>query len=361
MAVTIGQHLADLGRETAAIRFSGDRATLCTAIALAVVLSVTVAQWASLDDPWWAAISGMMASQATRPASIARVVLRIAGTVMGTALGSIAIGLFAYDHVALCLFMFAAATVGMIGLSVSPHGYAWMLGGLTANMIVIMAMNDPSRVPYIAVDRIVGVGVGCGVAVLVALALQPDGDGPAAAPAPGWTDLLGAQWPAVEHAVRCGLAVMLMPVIWNMFDLPSLSQMAITATAVMAVPVSTDNRSEMRSIVAGRGVLRILGCLLGGLLGLICLGIQLTSYPLWLLVLFGGVWICAHVQASKAAISYSGNQAAIVFIVMIVQGFGPPDSLAPGVERLAGILGGLSVLLLIGLVLWPSPRPAHPN
>jgi len=178
---------------------------------------------------------------------------------------------------------------------------------------------------------------------------------------PGWRDLLGAGWPAVQHAVRCGIAVVVVLLIWNFLDLPSLSQIAITVTAVMAVPVTAANdRLDMRGIVTGRAIQRLIGCLLGGVLGLLCLGMQLTSHALWLLVLFGGVWICVHVQASKAAISYAGNQAAIVFIVTIAQGFGPPTSILPGIDRFAGILGGLAVLLVLGLVLWPGPEAEDP-
>jgi len=92
--------------------------------------------------------------------------------------------------------------------------------------------------------------------------------------------------------------------------------------------------------------------------GLACLTLPVDNYPLWLAVLFAGVWICAHVGASQRSISYAGIQACMVFIVTLVQGRGPPHSMLPGVERFAGITGGLSILLLVSLVLWPSPRPA---
>jgi len=360
-AAAFGQHFVDIAHELAAARLTGERALVCTAAALSVALAVTLAQAASLDNPWWAGISGLVASQATRPASIARSILRIIGTAIGTGLGCVAIALFAYDHVALCLFLFAVSSIAMLGFSVSPHSYAWLLGGLNATIIVIMAMDDPSRTPFIAFDRLAEVALGCVAAVLVALALAPGGEPAAAAVPPGWRDLLGAGWPAVQHAVRCGIAVVVVLLIWNFLDLPSLSQIAITVTAVMAVPVTAANdRLDMRGIVTGRAIQRLIGCLLGGVLGLLCLGMQLTSHALWLLVLFGGVWICVHVQASKAAISYAGNQAAIVFIVTIAQGFGPPTSILPGIDRFAGILGGLAVLLVLGLVLWPGPEAEDP-
>jgi uncharacterized membrane protein YccC len=359
---TIGQHFADVAREIGEARFTGHRASYCTRTALSVVLAVTLAQWASLDDVWWAAISGFMASQATRPASFQRSIVRIGATAAGATIGFVAMGLVAYDHVALCFFLFVTGTIGVLGMSVSEHGYAWLLGGLTANMVVMMAMNDPAQTPFIALDRLAEVTLGCLAAAVMALMLAPPvKDAPAAVHAPGWTDLLGARWPAVEHGLRSGITIMLLPVIWNLFDLPSLSQMAITVVAVMAVPVALDDPRAAGRTVIGRAELRLLGCLCGGVFGLACLALPVDVYPLWLAVLFAGVWICAHVGTSERSISYAGIQACIVFIVTLVQGPGPPDSILPGVERFAGITGGLSVLLLIGLVLWPTPRAAEPS
>jgi uncharacterized membrane protein YccC len=363
MATAIGNALASFGEQFAAlgaelrdIRFSGPRARGCTAAASSVVLAVTLAQWAALDDVWWAGISGFMASQATRPASIERSLLRIAGTAAGAALGTVAMGFIANDHVALSLFLFVCGFVGVLAFSISHHGYAWMLGGLTANMIVMMAMNDPARTPYVAFDRLAEVSLGSLAAVLVATLLAPDGD-TAATPdlAPGWTDVLGRGWPAVQHAVRCGITLMLLPLIWNLFDLPSLSQMAITVTALMAVPITVDDPRATGRTVVGRSQLRVVGCLGGGLLGLLCLAMPLTLYPLWLAVVFAGVWVCAHIGASTRGMGYAGIQACMAFIVTLVQGNGPPDSMVPGVSRLAGITGGILVLLAISLVVWPSP------
>jgi uncharacterized membrane protein YccC len=359
-AATVGQHLADIGQEVTEIRFTGPRARTCTASALSVVLAVTLAQWAGFDDVWWAGISGFMASQATRPASVQRSLLRIVGTAIGAALGCVAMSLAAYDHVALCLLLFAFGTVGVLGLSVSAYGYVWLFGGLTANMIIMMAMNDPARTSYIAFDRLAEVSIGSLAAVLMATLLAPETGGPPAPPqTSGWSELLGARWPAVGHAVRSGATIMLLPVIWNLFNLPSLTQMAVTVVAVMAVPVTTDDPRAIGRTVIGRAELRLLGCLGGGALGLLCLALPLTLYPLWLAVLFAGIWVSAYVGASTGSVGYAGIQATIVFLMTLVQGNGPPSSILPGIDRFAGITGGIAVLLVISLVLWPSPPRAE--
>jgi len=48
----------------------------------------------------------------------------------------------------------------------------------------------------------------------------------------------------------------------------------------------------------------------------------------------------------------------------LVQGQGPPESISPGLERLVGVIGGVSILVVVSLVLSlvplspPAPAPA---
>jgi hypothetical protein len=72
-----------------------------------------------------------------------------------------------------------------------------------------------------------------------------------------------------------------------------------------------------------------------------------------MMMLTAGIWISAHVQASDRGIGYVGTQAAVVFISTLVQGAGPPTSILPGIERFAGITGGL--LILLGVLVLTAP------
>jgi hypothetical protein len=47
----------------------------------------------------------------------------------------------------------------------------------------------------------------------------------------------------------------------------------------------------------------------------------------------------------------------MVFISTLVQGNGPPLSILPGIERFAGIMGGLLILLVLLLLTAPSTGP----
>ncbi len=73
------------------------------------------------------------------------------------------------------------------------------------------------------------------------------------------------------------------------------------------------------------------------------------------------VWMGMHVQTGKNGVGYVGTQAAFVFIVTMIQGPAPPTSIMPGVDRFAGILGGLGILMVVSLLLWPSDEEIAEN
>jgi uncharacterized membrane protein YccC len=194
------------------------------------------------------------------------------------------------------------------------------------------------------------------IAVLVSLALSPPAEKMAHREAPGWSDLFGAQWPSMQHAMRAGLGVMLVPWVWNLLELPDLSQTAITVAAVMAVQATTEDEVANRQRVITRATQRIFGCLIGGIAGLAALSLSFENFVPWLLTLCAGVWIGAHVQSSARGIGYVGTQGAVVFMMTLVQGFGPPTSILAGVERFAGITGGLLIVLAVSVITASDAR-----
>ena len=59
-------------------------------------------------------------------------------------------------------------------------------------------------------------------------------------------------------------------------------------------------------------------------------------------------------RSAPHGVGYVGTQAAFVFIVTMIQGAAPPESIMPGIDRFAGITGGLGILLVVSLLLWPD-------
>jgi uncharacterized membrane protein YccC len=85
--------------------------------------------------------------------------------------------------------------------------------------------------------------------------------------------------------------------------------------------------------VASQSLQRVFGCLLGGLVGLGLLSLSLTEFVPWILALSAAIWVCSYLQSSERGLSYIGTQAGLVLIMTLVQGWGPPDSIWPGIDR----------------------------
>jgi uncharacterized membrane protein YccC len=344
---SLGQDLVELGADRA-------RSRQGLIAALVVPLSVVLALALQVDSVWWAATSGFMTLQATGPASLLRGMRRLGGTIAGAALGFVAARWLPYDHPALDLFIATTTIVGVVGMFVSPHGLAWLFSTITVIMVLLSGLTDPLVVPGIAVSRVVEVAIGVVVAAVVTNVIEPEDDGAAAVVPPGWRHLLGAQWPVLLHGARAAIAIIIMLHAWILLDLPSMSQMAVTISVVMAVPGGPHGELATRHAVAERALHRVMGCLLGGIIGLFCLALSVTTFLPWLLMIGGGIWLCMHFQTSKRGVTYIGTQAGMVFIVTVIQGWAPADSILPGIDRFVGITGGLLILQLVSLLMWPS-------
>jgi uncharacterized membrane protein YccC len=337
--------------EIAELQFTGSRARQGYTVAFAVALSVAAAALFTLQDAWWAAISAFTVSQTTRPASLHRGTLRIIGTIIGAVIALACASTLAYNHVLCALFLLASGTLGTLGYLLSPYGYAWLLAAITAMMVVLMSLADPTLAFAGATERIADVVIGTVAAMLAAMLFAPD-EALRLPQATGVTDLLGANHAALLHALRSGITVMLIPLVGTGLDLPGLPQMDVTAGAVMAV--QPPRGFEDHTPFVTRAAQRIWGCLIGGAFALLLLAVPLTNFLLWLFALTVGVFVGVQLQSSERGIGYAGTQATVVYIMTLVQGVGPPTSMLPGIVRLVGITGGITVLLVVSFVLWPS-------
>ncbi|HUA55683.1 MAG TPA: hypothetical protein VMB81_26090 [Candidatus Sulfotelmatobacter sp.] len=71
---------------------------------------------------------------------------------------------------------------------------------------------------------------------------------------------------------------------------------------------------------------------------------------IWLALLMVGIWLCAQIQSGVAGLCYVGAQAGVAFLLRIAHGQGPPKSLVPSLDRLAGMTVGLALLMLVTIV-----------
>ena len=106
-----------------------------------------------------------------------------------------------------------------------------------------------------------------------------------------------------------------------------------------------------------KGLLRIVGCLIGGALGLLCTVWVIPRYETlgtFLLIVFCLHGLAGWIACGSERISYIGLQIALAFDLGFLQGYGPPDSIDPLRDRLIGIFIGIGIIATVFFLLWPE-------
>ena len=355
-----------LASELSLLAFRGPRGLEALEAALSVTLAVLAALAMHSDNPWWAGLSAFMVTRASPAVTLSRGLMRIMGSIVGAATGVILLRLFVYQPLPFCLCLFVVAFIGCFGFAISRFSYAWLMGSVTANLVMLIAFTQPQIAFTIAVDRAADVVTGT-VASLLVCGLMPAADdtGPVVATGqlgPPPLAIWRRRWEAefhrwlsgnrllIIHACRIALTVMLLPALASWLAPISPVTIGLTSVMVMAVPTKVILEADMRVIVQ-RSAHRVIGCLLGALLRLACLAVVGSDFVLWVLMLGTGVWLCSQIQTGTTGISYVGTQAMFAFVMSMVQSQGPPLSISPGFERLVGVVAGLCLMFVITLIL----------
>lgn len=324
-----------------------DRRSLSAA--LGVWLATMLALSLHLDDPWWAAISAYRISDPDRQTEFTLGAHRIIGTILGCILGY-QLALHTQNVPWAQLFaLFIVAAFGTYQRFTSYYTYAWFLGALMPIILIAVAIEDPTQTLDWAYFRTLEVVVGVIAIMLVDGLLAPWRD-PAAPPAPGSTALLD-QAAITKAALVAGASVVVITLIWTGYDLPSGPQILLTTLAML----SLDFAQTLK-----KGVMRAVGCLAGGGGGLLMAGLSIESFWLWSILFFIGLMIAARLHHSRGPNAYIGTQAGFGFIVAMVTGSGPPDSILPAVDRLAGISLGVMIMVVLYLVVESAFEPSRP-
>jgi uncharacterized membrane protein YccC len=106
-----------------------------------------------------------------------------------------------------------------------------------------------------------------------------------------------------------------------------------------------------------KGFLRIVGCSIGGALGLICsiwIIPRFETLGTFLFIVFCVHGLAAWIAVGDDRISYIGLQIALAFDLGFLQGYGPPDNIDPIRDRFIGIVLGICIVTTVFAVIWPE-------
>ena len=108
-----------------------------------------------------------------------------------------------------------------------------------------------------------------------------------------------------------------------------------------------------------KGLLRIVGCLIGALLGFLAIQFLVPHMETIasLVLLIGAVSLgAAWIAAGSERIAYAGLQIAFAFFMCLFQGFGPGTDFGTIRDRIAGILLGIAAMIVVFCFLFPERK-----
>jgi uncharacterized membrane protein YccC len=314
--------------------------------ALACWLAAVLALALRLDDPWWAVISAWIVANPERHALLEKAANRILGTVIGC-VASYWVAVWAEGRPVLqTALMFVIAAVGVYGRFRSAQSYAWIIGAVGGLAILSTSLETPREIYHLAWFRTCEVICGVVAATFIELLLYRQNSPTDSKTAPAKsTDKVFAPTMDRPTALRLatigGVATMLVPILWSRLYLPSLSQIVITSLVVLDRDAASTHF---------RALLRVLGCLVGGAFGLLTIRFGTDSFLTWSVMLVGGIFLFSLLHHSASRWAYVGTQGGVALIVALVSGFGPPDTILAAVNRIAGMLCGVGILLCVSFV-----------
>jgi uncharacterized membrane protein YccC len=314
--------------------------------ALACWLATVLALAFHLDNPWWATMSAWVVANPERHALLEKAANRILGTIIGC-VATYWLALWIEGRPFLqTVAIFAIGAIGIYNRFRSARSYAWTIGAIGGLIIVASSLETPEQIFHIAVFRSCEVICGVVAATIVELLLYRQNSSaisatastkPAAKPFVPPVD----RATALRLATIGGVSMMLIPILWSWLYLPSLTQIVVSSFVVLDRDAASTHFP---------GLLRILGCFAGIVCALLTLRLEPDSFLLWTVMLIAGVFLFALLHHSNSRWSYVGTQGGIAFIISLVSGLGPPDSILPATNRISGMLCGVGILICVSFV-----------
>lgn len=316
-----------------------------------IMLAILFAHLIGAKTVSWAAFTALVLMRGHVSQTLGRAVMRIIGTNGGAAL---ALLIVPYAARSLPAAMLAAGIVGMGAMYATLTGkrsYAWLLFGLTYEMILLDKLEHPGvDTMALAHNRLVEVWAGTVACLLVSLmsTFTVRRRWPASpVPEPA---RLGWHPHALRHSAQTGLALALLPPVSAYFGLPELWQASVAIMAVMVVPAAAIGRSAFQP-VNRRIFLRTLGCLAGALMAGGIVLLAQGSVPILVAGTCLGVLIGRHIENGETRLTYLGLQFTLAILVVLVPDNYADAHIGPALDRLLSIFVGMAVLEPV-LLLW---------
>ncbi len=160
----------------------------------------------------------------------------------------------------------------------------------------------------------------------------------------------------LHFAIKSSLAALICYGCFIGFDYPGISTSLLTCLVVSLSTIGASNQ---------KGILRIGGAVVGGLIGMIALIYlfpNVETFSGFLLIFAAGTAVAGWLNFGSPRISYAGNQLGLAFYIAVLH-FGPSLNLTAIRDRMIGIAFGLIVFGIVEHLLWPvrAANTLHAN
>jgi len=309
-----------------------------------VMLAILIAHRVGAGMIGWAAFTAFILLRSDVGETLLRAVLRMAGTALGSALALLIVPWAAASLVLSMLFSAIIGAVGLYGMLTARRGYAWLLFGITFEMILLDRIERPQLDTWwFAKTRMLEVGAGTLACVFVSATV-------AALAGRKW---LGLRRPtpermhwnrhAARHAAQAGIALATLPALHRFFGLTELAQAGVTVMAVMIVPVAGLGDSGFIPVTR-RLWHRAVGCICGGALALVVLLLAHGNPAALIVGTCIGIIIGRHIENGVPDMTYVGLQFTLAVLIVLVPDSYSDARIEPAIERLISIIVGMAVL-----------------
>ena len=154
--------------------------------------------------------------------------------------------------------------------------------------------------------------------------------------------------PSLINATKGGLIVLFIFWFCLWLQIPGgFLNMTVAIVAVMGPQMSAMDTKH-------KGILRFLGCILGGASGLFFLLFSIDSTFVNFTVIFAVIFIFSYLWGSRSGIAYIGLQSGIAFLLCSAGSFQIVTSIDSVIERLTGIFIAVSMMWITNFIIWPD-------
>ncbi|HTV85036.1 MAG TPA: FUSC family protein [Dyella sp.] len=340
------------------VTLRGDRGKLCAQTVASVVFAVYLADIFNLKERWWVALSAYALIRASPTVVFRRCLERLAGTVIGASIGVLLATMASRQSGLTVVALSFVSGLGVYCMLGSPYSYSWVLGTVTAIMVLSDAVGVDSS-PSLAVNRVLDVSVGVLATATISAAsfsierLLRRGPSSVNLSGPSERSSRDSFTPHVAEcsrstriwqALQGAIAIALIGSVNHFHALPNFVQSMVSVIAVLLVSPLVLLNGHVEEAVHVRMFNRLLGCFCAVLFAAPLLPLIGDTPFLCLLVLGTGVWLAAHVQAGSGEVSYIGTQFGVGFIMIFVQDYAWSTDASAALQRLWGILVALLIL-----------------